>query len=674
MQTPHINDWELLQAYAVEHSERAFDLLVERYLDLVHSAAVRQVRDAHLAEEVCQAVFVILARKAGRLSRAVVLAGWLFRTTRFVAARAVRTEERRRGREREAAEMQIDIGSEPNWNEVESLLDEAITVLPKKDRDAVLLRYFQRRSLREVGNELGTSEDGARKRVDRAVGKLRGFFAGKGLTLSAAFLVGGLSEKAMQAAPGGLAASVHAACHSSGATLPASALALAAGTLEEMFWVKARVVLGAGTLAVVAALVAMATWQAGSPGKKPQAARQSAVRLEHEPRASVSTGDAPAESARQEQGLKLPLRVVGARGAQPLPGTAVLAFYWWQFRQHPTHLDLTTDEFGLIQVPVSGEDYETLRVWVSAPGHVPKVMDWHKYEFKGQPEEYVVRLEPGGIMSGIVKDEADQPVPQAKLQVSGVGMVSSRRENIGYRDEFSSVFSDEHGYWRFDQVPTGLDTLTFFVTHPDYAKAMISLPLALPGSTNHAVVMKRGVEVRGTVLHGLGMPVFEAALEEVDSYGGPVVSTTTDLLGEFTLSHVNPGLLKLKIAAKGYLSLTRTVLITTNSEALSFVLEDAPPEEKPYVSSPLVKTFRLAGVVKDDETDQPIDRFTVLLDDRHGSASASLLGDGRNGAFDWEYPATSLDQYALEVQADGYTPETSASVKLSDANNSSSSS
>ena len=289
MQTPNINDWELLRAYAVDHSERAFDQLVERYLDLVYSAAVRQVLDAHLAEEVCQAVFVILARKAGRLSRAVVLAGWLFRTTRFVAARAVRTEERRRGREREAAEMQIDTGSEPRWNEVESLLDEAITVLPKKDRDAVLLRFFQRRSLREVGKELGTSEDGARKRVDRAVGKLRGFFAGKGLTLSAAFLVGGLSDKALQAAPGGLAEAVRGAGHSNGAALPASALALAVGALNEMFWVKARAVLGAGALAVIAALVTTATWQSGIHRDQRQATGQSTALSARDPRASVST-------------------------------------------------------------------------------------------------------------------------------------------------------------------------------------------------------------------------------------------------------------------------------------------------------------------------------------------------------------------------------------------------
>ena len=112
MTTPNLNDWELLRSYALEDSERAFDLLMERYLGLVYSAALRQVRDTHLAEEVCQAVFVILARKADGLPRNVVLAGWLFRTTRFVAARAVRTEERRRCREREAVEMQTHTRTE----------------------------------------------------------------------------------------------------------------------------------------------------------------------------------------------------------------------------------------------------------------------------------------------------------------------------------------------------------------------------------------------------------------------------------------------------------------------------------------------------------------------------------------------------------------------------------
>ncbi|PYV29612.1 MAG: hypothetical protein DMG22_22540 [Acidobacteria bacterium] len=564
--------------------------------------------------------------------------------------------------------MQMETGSEPKWTEVEPLLDEAITVLPKKDRDAVLLRYFQRRSLREVGKELGTSEDGARKRGDRAVGKLRGFFAGKGLTLSAAFLVGALSEKAMQAAPGTLATVVRGVGHSSGAALPASALALATGALKEMFWVKARVVLGAGTLAVISALVATATWQSSMHRNQSHAARQLAALPASELRASVSNSDdAPEESARQGVGRKLPLLVVGAQGGQPLAGAGAMASYFPRTWEDAAHLNFTTDELGHCAVPVSDREFEILRIWISAPGHVPKVIDWRKYEFQAQPEEYVVRLEPGGVIGGVVKDEADQPVSQAKLRVSGVGRVSSQRENIGYRDESSSVFSDDHGHWRFDQVPMGLDTLKFFVTHPDYAKAMVFLPLAPPGFTNHVVVIKRGVEVWGTVSNRFELPVFEAAVEEVDSYGGPAVSAKTDLLGEFTLNHVNPGLLKLKIDAKGYKALTRTVLITTNAEAISFVLEEAPPEDKADAAPAPVKTVRLAGTVKDEETGQPLDRFKVLLDERRGTPGPDFLGEGRNGAFDWEYPVMFFNEYALEIQADGYTPEASPPVKVSDA-------
>src|SRR5207302_2299236 len=418
---------------------------------------------------------------------------------------------------------------------------------------------------------------------------------------------------------------------------------------KDMFWVKLRVVLGAGTLAVISALVATGVWQSGIHRNQSHAARQlAALPAGEQPRASVSTSDeAPGESAREAEGLKLPLLVVSAQRGQPLAGAGVMASYWQRTSENRADLNFTTDELGHCAVPVSDREFEILRIWISAPGHVPKVIDWRKYEFQAQPEEYVVRLEPGGVIGGVVKDEADRPVSQAKLRVSGVGMVSSRRENIGYRDESSSVFSDEHGYWRFDQAPTGLDTLKFFVTHPDYANAMVFLPLAPPGSTNHVVVMKRGVQVRGTVSNRFELPVFEAAVEEVDSYGGPVVSATTDLLGEFALNHVKPGPLKLKIDAKGYKSLTRTVLITTNAEAISFVLEDAPPEDKTDAAPASVKTVRLAGTVKDEETGQPLDRFKVLLDERRGTPGPDFLGEGRNGAFDWEHPVMFFNEYAL---------------------------
>ena len=197
-----MNDWQLLQDYAKRGSEAAFRALVQRHLGCIHAAAQRQVNDSQLAEEVTQAVFILLARKAGSFGREVVLPGWLFRTTRFVAARAVRSERRRQQREREAFEMQ-QIQSPKSTSPAPSpLLDEALARLGERDRNAVLLRFAHDQSLREVGAQLGVSEEAAKKRVSRALERLRSFFAGRGFAVSVAALAGVLSQSLAQAGPG----------------------------------------------------------------------------------------------------------------------------------------------------------------------------------------------------------------------------------------------------------------------------------------------------------------------------------------------------------------------------------------------------------------------------------------------------------------------------------------
>jgi RNA polymerase sigma factor (sigma-70 family) len=196
-------DSQLLKAYAENGSEPAFTQLVGRHVDFVYSAARRMVCDPHLAEDVTQGVFVALAKNAPQLADRAVISGWLHRTARNIAAQTVRTIERRRAREQEAATVNESIGSdsEPAWNHIAPHLDDALGELSESDRDALMLRYFERKSAREMAQTLGLSDEAAQKRVSRAVERLRGFFVKRGLTVGASTLGIVLSAHAVQAAP-----------------------------------------------------------------------------------------------------------------------------------------------------------------------------------------------------------------------------------------------------------------------------------------------------------------------------------------------------------------------------------------------------------------------------------------------------------------------------------------
>ena len=199
----------LLALYVRTGSESAFRELVSRYLDLVYSTAYRLVGgDAQSAQDVAQTVFVALADKASTLPKDVMLGGWLHEHTRFVAGKPMRAERRRQLRERQVAEMNaIEDHSESNLAQVAPVLDEAIGQLDAEDRTAILLRFFERKDFRSVGEALGSSEDAARKRVDRALEKLHVLLKHRGTTLSAAALGTALATEAVTAAPAGLAGS-----------------------------------------------------------------------------------------------------------------------------------------------------------------------------------------------------------------------------------------------------------------------------------------------------------------------------------------------------------------------------------------------------------------------------------------------------------------------------------
>ena len=225
------DDMELVRQYAAQQSESAFAALVSRHTNLVYSASLRQVRDPHLAEEVTQAVFILLARKAGSLDAQTILPGWLYRTACYVSNSALKEEYRRRRREQEAY-MQSTIDETTTaaaWNQMSPLLEEAMLRLGQADRDALLLRFFEGYTLNEVSTALGMSEEAAKKRVNRAVEKLRRFFTKRGIVLSPAVVTATISANSIEAAPVDLAKTATAAALAKGTTgSMASLLALAA--------------------------------------------------------------------------------------------------------------------------------------------------------------------------------------------------------------------------------------------------------------------------------------------------------------------------------------------------------------------------------------------------------------------------------------------------------------
>jgi RNA polymerase sigma factor (sigma-70 family) len=251
----HRSDIELLAEFAGSGCERAFAEVVSRHVDLVYSTAFRQVQNASLAEEVTQAVFVLLARKARSLGSKTVVSAWLFRTARFASQDALKGEFRRKRREQQAFELQTaNPASGEAWREVAPKLDEALANLSEQDRTAILLRYFENKSFREVGMALSLGEEAARKRVDRAVGKLREKFVSKKIEIPDAVLTGLITAHAIQAAPCGLGLSASTTALSQVPDVSLAVAAVVKGAIQAMLWAKLRKIapLAAGIVMMVA--------------------------------------------------------------------------------------------------------------------------------------------------------------------------------------------------------------------------------------------------------------------------------------------------------------------------------------------------------------------------------------------------------------------------------------
>src|ERR1035437_282164 len=208
----HHTDHELLAEFVKNGSESAFAALVARYVNLVYSTALRHTNNPHHAEEITQAVYILLARKAGSISSKVVLSGWLYQAARLTAANHRRDNQRRQQREQQAImESALNVPADEPWKLIAPILDEAMDALGVTDRDAVLLRYFENKPLAEVGAALRVSEAAAEKRVSRALERLHAMLTRQGVALGATAIAGAITANAVQAAPAALAATITAA-------------------------------------------------------------------------------------------------------------------------------------------------------------------------------------------------------------------------------------------------------------------------------------------------------------------------------------------------------------------------------------------------------------------------------------------------------------------------------
>jgi RNA polymerase sigma factor (sigma-70 family) len=328
------DDKELLRRYARYHVEPAFATLVQRHLPLVYTAALRRVNgDGALAHDVAQAVFVALAREAPKLLGHEVLAGWLYVATRHAAANAMRSEQRRKHREQEAWAMHDNVESadaEANWEQLRPELDAVMDDLDPAERDAVLLRYFEGRPYAEIGSRMGTTEDAARRRVDRALDKLRDLLTRRGVTSTAAALGGLLSANSVVGAPVGLAGVVTASVLAGGVTVASAGFITFMATNKLILGLAGATLLAGGAAVfqyqeaqriageLEAAREAQATLRA-SLAREQELARGARVRIEssdrHASRAQQSAGTA-------DTGRTTPAPAVAGPLAKPITSFA----------------------------------------------------------------------------------------------------------------------------------------------------------------------------------------------------------------------------------------------------------------------------------------------------------------------------------------------------------------
>jgi RNA polymerase sigma factor (sigma-70 family) len=648
-----MDDWHLIREYAVNGSDSAFRSLVTLHLNHVHATALRLVRDSQLAEDVSQAVFILLARKAASLPSRIVLAGWLYRTTRFVAARALRAEQRRKHREEEAVHMQELQSPDQQWESLAPLLDEALDQLRSVERDALILRFFQDKPLEAVGRELGVTDEAARKRVARGLEKLRGFMTRRGFTISSTVLAATLGSRMANAAPTALNGVVASTAIAHAAQGSAALPFLASDVIKAWRRGRIKLVCSWGGVVIVVGLLLLGM----SNGKQPRSATATPGIGGSQPfiaQAAVGASSSSESASTETAPARFAFRAVDAQTGEGIAGARVLAVVG----QDQDHIDLrtnlTTDAQGRCDVPLIYPKVMLLSVGALADGYEERCVAAGGRE--PIPAGYELKLPRGSRIGGIVQDETGHPLAGAEIcvQFYGTGDAEWRefqRERPGFpADDLVVAKTDESGRWTFGSAPAKSGAFWIEVRHPDFAKASFRndgdetsgegdsrLALADLQATKAILVLKRGLIMQGQVFDQSNRPVggAQVSLSIVANVAVSTAQTGPD--GVFELKNLPSG--------PGHVTVS---------------LEGFAPERLPVrvgaTNAPLLVQLKPGGLLKArvlDEAGAPVEHARVQLQGWRGPNTLDWGGfTDAEGRIAWASAPT--DQLELVAFKEGF--------------------
>lgn len=526
-----MNGNDLLLEYRQTRSETAFAELLRRYASLVYSVARRRLASAALTEEVVQAVFIRLAHKPPPLESESELTAWLHRTTVHVAVDVWRSEARRRAREESAVIMQpAPNPTDALWAELSPIIDEALDELADADRQALTLRFFGGKAMREIGQALKVSEDAAKMRVSRALDRLRSRLASRGVACGTAALGAVLSEKAIESAPASVVEALRAIRAPQETAL--SGLSLLLGGLRLISRPKQAggalvlLVVGVGSLAL---LQSLKVEQAGTRAAGALLAPESRLETNHG-RASARLQTVKGASATPEI-TRMIFHVVDGESGEAIANARIRAVYFYAGGRGERH-ELLTDATGAAALPEPLEAHDTgMNVFVAADGHVPKSMTFQAYD--GRPD-YTTRLDRALSVGGKVINAQGQPVSDVTIWLQGSGNRPGLSENVDFQT--CPVSSDAEGRWLCTYVPKSFEEIRFILSHTNYAVTLPVLPAAKANSTNLVLVLDNGFTVAGRVTDRDGRPIAGANVKELRTGLYKPRSAVTHAHGDFDLT------------------------------------------------------------------------------------------------------------------------------------------